>query len=103
MTAYLLAQAGRKVIVLDDSRIGNGETGRSTAHLTAALDDRYWRIEQMHGVEGARLAAQSHTAAINHAEAFVQIEQIDCDFERVVGYLFAHDSRERAAPASPLP
>ncbi|MGZ8938855.1 MAG: FAD-dependent oxidoreductase, partial [Limisphaerales bacterium] len=40
-TAYLLAREGRKVAVLDDGPIGGGETGRTTAHIANALDDRY--------------------------------------------------------------
>jgi len=88
-TAYLLAKAGRKVVVLDDGLIGNGETGRTTAHVTAALDDRYFRIESMHGSDGARLAAESHMAAVNRATFIMREEEIDCDFEIVDGYLFA--------------
>jgi glycine/D-amino acid oxidase-like deaminating enzyme/nitrite reductase/ring-hydroxylating ferredoxin subunit len=42
----------------------------------------------MHGEEGARLAAQSHTAAINRAEEICRMESIGCDFIRVDGYLF---------------
>ena len=88
MTAYLLTRAGRSVIVIDDGRIGSGETGRTTAHITAALDDRYYSIEKVHGALGARYAAESHTAAINRIESIVGMEDIDCDFERVDGYLF---------------
>jgi len=87
-TAYLLARAGRAVIVIDDGPVGGGETGRTTAHLTAALDDRYYQIQKHHGQEGARLAAESHTAAINRIESIAALEDIDCDFERVDGYLF---------------
>ncbi len=87
-TAYLLAKEGRSVIVLDDGRIGDGETSRTTAHLVNALDDRYFEIERLHGEEGARLAAESHTAAIDRIEAIVKQEKIDCDFERLDGYLF---------------
>src|SRR5436190_6945978 len=67
-TAYLLARAGRAVVVIDDGPIGGGETGRTTAHITAALDDRYIEIEKMHGEGGALIAAESHTAAINRIE-----------------------------------
>src|SRR5688500_18671727 len=67
-TAYQLARAGKRVVVLDDGPIGGGETGSTTAHLTAALDDRYHKIESMHGEDGARFAAESHMAAINRAE-----------------------------------
>jgi len=87
-TAYVLAKEGRSVVVLDDGPIGSGETSRTTAHLACALGDRYFEIESLHGERGARLAAQSHTAAIDRIEAIVTEETIDCDFERVDGYLF---------------
>jgi glycine/D-amino acid oxidase-like deaminating enzyme/nitrite reductase/ring-hydroxylating ferredoxin subunit len=87
-TAYLLAKEGRSVVVLDDGMIASGETSRTTAHLVNALDDRYFEIEGMHGERGARLAAESHTAAIDCIEAIVARENIDCEFERLDGYLF---------------
>ena len=87
-TAYLLARAGRAVVVIDDGPVGGGETGRTTAHLTAALDDRYYQIQKLHGQEGARLAAESHSAAVTRIESIASLEDIDCDFERVDGYLF---------------
>lgn len=87
-TAYLLTQAGRQVVVLEDGEIGSGETGRTTAHLTAALDDHYYILERLHGMRGAQLAAASHRAAIEQIAELVQTEQLDCEFERVAGYLF---------------
>ena len=86
--AYLLTQAGRQVIVIDDGVTGGGETGRTTAHLTAALDDRYFELERLHGEQGARLAAASHSAAVDMIEKIVVDEGIECEFERVDGYLF---------------
>jgi len=87
-TAYLLARQGRSVVVLDDGPIAGGQTQRTTAHLSNAIDDRYFEIERLHGEGGARLAAESHTAAIDRIEAIVREEPIDCDFERLDGYLF---------------
>lgn len=87
-TAYLLAREGQSVVILDDGPIGGGMTGRTTAHLVNALDDRYYDLEKYHGEKGARLAADSHTAAIARIEAIVAEEGIDCDFERLDGYLF---------------
>jgi glycine/D-amino acid oxidase-like deaminating enzyme/nitrite reductase/ring-hydroxylating ferredoxin subunit len=87
-TAYLLARSGKRVVVLDDGPAGGGETGRTTAHLSNALDDRYHVLERLHGVEGARTAAASHTAAIDRIESIVREEAIECDFERLDGYLF---------------
>jgi glycine/D-amino acid oxidase-like deaminating enzyme/nitrite reductase/ring-hydroxylating ferredoxin subunit len=87
-TAYLLAREGRSVVVLDDGLSGGGMTGRTTAHLTNAFDDRYVEIEKLHGEEGARLTAESHTAAIEKINQIVTAENIDCDFEWLDGFLF---------------
>jgi glycine/D-amino acid oxidase-like deaminating enzyme/nitrite reductase/ring-hydroxylating ferredoxin subunit len=86
---YLLAREGRSVIVLDDGPVAGGETGRTTAHLSNALDDRYYNLENLFGERGARLAAESHGAAIDLIEKVTHEERIDCDFERLDGYLFA--------------
>jgi glycine/D-amino acid oxidase-like deaminating enzyme/nitrite reductase/ring-hydroxylating ferredoxin subunit len=88
-TAYLLSREGRSVVVLDDGPIGGGMTGRTTAHLTNAFDDRYLEVEKVHGEEGARFTAESHTAAIDKVEEIVRAENIDCDFVRCDGFLFA--------------
>lgn len=42
----------------------------------------------LHGKDMARLAAESHTTAIDTIESIVREEDIDCDFERLDGYLF---------------
>ncbi|MFO7276853.1 MAG: FAD-dependent oxidoreductase [Pseudomonadota bacterium] len=87
-TAYLLQRVGRAVVVLDAGAIGSGETGRTTAHLSNALDEGYCNLERLHGERATRLAAESHTAAIDQIEAIVNQEGIECDFERLDGYLF---------------
>jgi glycine/D-amino acid oxidase-like deaminating enzyme/nitrite reductase/ring-hydroxylating ferredoxin subunit len=87
-TAYLLSMQGQKVIVIDDGQIGSGETSRTTAHLSNEIDDRYVEIARVHGEEGARIAADSHTAAIDFIESFVREHNVDCDFTRLDGYLF---------------
>lgn len=86
-TAYFLSKAGKKVTVLDDGPIGGGETARTTAHLSNAIDDRLYRIEKWHGEEKAKLAINAHTKAIDTIEQIVKSEEIDCDFSRLDGYL----------------
>ena len=95
-SAYLLARAGRAVVVIDDGPIGGGETGRTTAHLSNALDDRYYEIEKLHGPYGAQVAAESHTAAISRIESIASQEDIDCDFQRLDGYLFLGGDSDRS-------
>lgn len=94
-TAYNLLRNGKKVMVLDDGFIGSGESGRTTAHLTCALDDRYYEIENMLGKEASALAAQSHMEAIKFIENTVKLENIDCRYRTVDGYLFLHPTDKK--------
>ena len=87
--AYQLARAGKSVAVVEDGAIGSGETGRTTAHLASALDDRFSRLEQLHGAVGAQLAYLSHKSAIDEIEHIVKDEEIECEFRRLPGYLFS--------------
>lgn len=87
-TAYILSRSGKSVAVIEDGYIGSGETGHTTAHITHALDDRYFNLEKTFGTDGAIQAAESHTKAIDLIESVVDKEGIDCDFERLDGYLF---------------
>lgn len=86
--AYCLALEGREVVIIEDGFIGSGETGRTTAHLTCALDDRYFELENIFDKETAHLAADSHKAAIDWIENTIILNNIDCNFKRVDGYLF---------------
>lgn len=94
-TAYCAAREGLSVVVLEDGTLGGGQTKRTTAHLASAIDDTFTEIERIHGVEGSRAAAASHSAAIDRIETIVADERIECGFERVDGYLcLAGDSTE---------
>lgn len=93
-TAYMLAKEGKNVILLESKEIGGGNTSRTTAHLSNALDDGFPNLIKLFGTEGARLAVQSHGAAIAKIEEIAKEENIDCDFTRVDGYLFANNSQQ---------
>ena len=86
--AYALARAGKRVVVVEKEQIGSGESGRTTAHLTNALDDRYVTLEKARGHESAAICAAAHSAAIDFIEEAVTMEKIDCDFARLDGFLF---------------
>jgi glycine/D-amino acid oxidase-like deaminating enzyme/nitrite reductase/ring-hydroxylating ferredoxin subunit len=87
-TAYLLAREGREVTVIDDGPVAGGETSHTTAHLTNVFDDRYVEMERLHGPEGARILAESHSRAIDTIMSIAKREAIECDFERLDAYLF---------------
>jgi glycine/D-amino acid oxidase-like deaminating enzyme/nitrite reductase/ring-hydroxylating ferredoxin subunit len=86
--AYLLGREGKRVVVLEKSVLAGGQSARTTGHLTWALDDRFTDLEKLFGEEGTEVAAVSHRAAVDTIEKIIKQEQIDCDFERVDGYLF---------------
>jgi glycine/D-amino acid oxidase-like deaminating enzyme/nitrite reductase/ring-hydroxylating ferredoxin subunit len=93
-SAYLLMKEGKKVCILEAFELASGQTSRTTAHFVTALDDRYFEIEKLHGEKGSRLAAQSHRAAIQKVEEIVLEENIECELQKLDGYLFARgDSR----------
>jgi len=88
--AYCAAKSGRRVVLVEDGILGSGETGRTTAHIAYALDDRYYDLEKFFGREKAKLAAQSHKQALEWIHSVVTLENIGCDFKRVDGFLFTH-------------
>jgi glycine/D-amino acid oxidase-like deaminating enzyme/nitrite reductase/ring-hydroxylating ferredoxin subunit len=95
-SALLLARAGRRVAVVEARRIGKGESGKTTAHLTEALDVPYQTLISRFGLTGARLAASAQRAAIERIAAFTDECGIDCDLRRVPGFVFAETRAERA-------
>lgn len=88
LCAHALTRRGADVVVVDAGAIGSGETGRTTAHLASAVDDRFDILERDLGLDASRIQAASHAAAIDHLERVASDEAIECEFERVDGYLF---------------
>lgn len=87
-TARLLRREGQDVMVVDAGQPYGGETLRTTAHLANVIDDDFSYLERVVGRDGARLAAQSHAAAIEMIARTVAAEEIDAGFRRLDGYLF---------------
>ncbi len=93
-TAYLLARKGKSVVLLESAELGSGQTGKTTAHMTVVLDDRYYNLERIHGQKATSLAAQSHRAALDKVKEIVEREQIDCHLQKVTGYLFSSNEQQ---------
>ncbi|WP_420474904.1 FAD-dependent oxidoreductase [Noviherbaspirillum sp. ST9] len=87
-TAYLLTRQGRSVTVIDAMGVGAGETGRTTAHFFPP-DEWYVDIEDGFGEQTAKRIADSFSQAIAQVESIIGLEKIDCEFERLSGYLYA--------------
>ncbi|KAH7166540.1 FAD dependent oxidoreductase [Dactylonectria macrodidyma] len=85
-TAYELVSRGKDVILLEAREVLSGETGRTSGHLSNALDDHYINIRKKHGDNGAKAAAESHTWAIGHVGSIAEKLEIECEYRRVPGY-----------------
>jgi len=96
-TGYMLGKEGKRVVILEDGKIASGESGRTTAHLTSEFDDMYRNVETIFGEESARIVYESHANAIDTIETIVKTEGINCEFQRLPGYLF---SAEQDSPGN---
>lgn len=87
--AHLLRKAGRRVVLLEQAHIGSGETSKTTAHLTEALDTRYYKLVENFGLPAAAVVAESTRTAIDMLERTITDLKLSCDFERVNGFLYS--------------
>jgi glycine/D-amino acid oxidase-like deaminating enzyme/nitrite reductase/ring-hydroxylating ferredoxin subunit len=94
----LLAEAGRRVTVLERNRLGTGTSARTTAHLTASLDVDYRTLSSRFGDEGARSVVASTLEAIDEIERRAALDEGSCGFRRLPGYRFT----ERPDHGQPL-
>ena len=87
--AYLLSKLGRKVVVVEGSRILTGTTGFTTAKVTAQHGPIYQKLINTFGEEQARLYYEANTAALHFIEQTASDLGIHCDFEKVDAFLYA--------------
>ena len=93
--AVELIEAGKTVVVIDALEVAGGVSGFNSGHLTnLMLDLRYTTIRHNFGAEGARLTAESQTAAIDKIEENVHKYGIECEFKRLNGFLYAETSEQ---------
>ena len=94
--AWLLKNAGRRVAIIEARRVAEGETGHTTAHVTALQDLPFPTIAARFGQDGARRIASAGMAAIALIEQHVRTCSLDCDFERLPAYVFTEDPNRLA-------
>jgi len=92
-TGYLAARSGRSVIVIDSGAIADGDTGRTTSHLTCLLDRRFFDLAEINGADATGAAVHSHRRAIDTIESIAREERIACGFERADAFLFRPPGR----------
>ena len=87
--AYFLTVAGQSVCLVGAIASGAGDTGHTTAHLTAVTDLRLEKLVKSFGQQAANLVWQAGRAAIDAIESIVVEHGIHCEFQRIPGFLHA--------------
>lgn len=85
-TAYELVRRGRDVVMVEAREVLSGETGRTSGHLTNALDDGYTEIAKKHGEDGAKVAAESHAWARDRVGEISKELGIECEYRKLPAY-----------------
>ncbi|MEK8089385.1 FAD-dependent oxidoreductase [Thermithiobacillus plumbiphilus] len=86
--AMLLAQAGKRVALLEAGRIGSGTTGHSTGNLYGVVGQGLSKIASKWDEDTMRTVARSRMAAVELIEKTVQTHGIDCGFARRPWHLY---------------
>lgn len=89
LIAYELKRNGKKVIVLEADRIGQGMTLNTTAKITSQHNIIYQDLIENFGMEKAREYARYNERAIDEYEKIVEELEIDCDFKREDAYVYS--------------
>lgn len=89
LTAYYLQEAGKKVLVLEASKMTSGQTERTTAKITSQHGLKYSHLLNAVGLEKAKLYAQANEEAIREYERLIREKGIDCQFQRNTAFLYA--------------
>lgn len=85
-TAYELVTRGVKVILIEARDVISGESGRTSGHLSSALDAPYTEIASKHGEAGAKAAAESHQWALRRVGEVAKELGIACEYRMIPDY-----------------
>jgi glycine/D-amino acid oxidase-like deaminating enzyme/nitrite reductase/ring-hydroxylating ferredoxin subunit len=92
--ARLLVARGKRVAVLDQSRVGFGTTGGTTAHVTQVPDRRYAELLSKFGRDALRQVVESTRLAMDRIDSFIQEDSISCDYARIPAWLYTERERD---------
>lgn len=93
-TAYLLANRGLKVVVLEKDKLCSGTSGGSTGKITSQHGLLYKYLKDLNGKEFAKKYYEANEQAKENIIKIINKEKIDCDLERKNAYVFTEVEKE---------
>lgn len=88
-TAYELALAGLKIVILEKGNLASQASGNTTAKITSNHGLFYSYLINSYSINFAKDYLFANQYAIDTIEKNINREKIDCDFERKDSYIFA--------------
>ncbi|WP_211249877.1 NAD(P)/FAD-dependent oxidoreductase [Carnobacterium funditum] len=89
ISAYLLAKAGKKVILIEAEKLIDGVTGFTTAKITAQHGLIYDELIKSIGQEKAKLYYDANLVGLNLIKQLAVDLNIDCDLSEENSFVFA--------------
>ena len=89
LTAYMLKQNGRDVILIDAAEVASGNTKNTTAKITSQHNLIYHKLISEFGEEKARQYAKANELAIKKYKEIIEEREIECDFEPKSSYIYS--------------
>lgn len=89
LTAYFLKKGGADVVLLEGDRVGSGQTGRTTAKITAQHGLTYAELIRKLGEKTAKEYAHAMEDAIDMYWSVAETEQISCGLREAPAFLYS--------------
>lgn len=90
--AMQLSKEGKRVIVLEAMKIGQGTTGYSTGNLYATIDENLSYIKSKWNSDVMKSVVESRKEAMHLIENNIVEFEIDCDYVNVPMHFYAEES-----------
>lgn len=85
----MLAQQGKKVVVLESRKVGGGTTSHSTGNLYYPIDKILSSLKEKYDEKTIKRVAESRQQALRLITKWVSEYNLDCDFRTVPWYLYS--------------
>ena len=95
--AYCLALKGAEPILIEAGELCDGTTGNTTGKITIQHNIIYSKIADKHGMNFAKLYAESQAGALDFVKERVKQGKIDCQLAENTAYIFASSEDDRNA------
>lgn len=90
LCAYLLKEQGIHAVILEAELCCSGQTGKTTAKITAQHGLIYHKLTESFGEETAGKYAYINQQAIDEYERIIRDKKIDCEYRRLSSYLYTN-------------